>query len=240
MARDQAQYTKLLKRLQPTGRAWSKSSGLIPELLEGLAAELARVDGRVDDLINERDSRTTAELITEHETEWGLPDECLGSSTVLAERRAAILARIRAIGGLSPAYYISVAAALGYTITIEEFTPAWSGLAVSGDPCGDQGVLFYWLVNVHYDFVNPFTSYSDLECLLEKIKPAHTVLLTQFYGPGFSNGFSNGFDAMPAADLTRGGFSTGFESGFDVFYGGGFEGTGFADGFDKVYNPFGY
>ena len=240
MARDQAQYTKLLKRLTPTGRAWSRSSGLIPEFLEGLAAELARVDGRVDDLINERDSRTTTELIAEHETEWGLPDECLGASTVLAERRAAILTRIRAIGGLSPAYYIAVAAALGYTITIDEFTPAWSGLMESGDPCGDQGILFYWLVNVHYDFADPFTSYSDLACLLEKLKPAHTVLLTRVYGPGFSNGFSNGFDAMPAADLTKGGFSTGFGEGFDVFYGGGFEGTGFADGFDKVYNPFGY
>lgn len=240
MARDQAQYTKLLKRLQPTGRAWSKSSGLIPELYEGLAAELARIDARVDDLINERDSRTTTELITEHETEWGLPDECLGASAVLADRRAAVLTRIRAIGGLSPAYYITVAAALGYTITIEEFTPAWCGLMVAGDPCGDQDVLFYWLVNVHYDFVNPFTSYSDLACLLEKIKPAHTILLTQFYGPAFNNAFSSAFDAMPAAELTRGAFSTAFDTSFDVFFGGDFEGTAFSDAFDKVYNPFGY
>src|SRR3972149_2523666 len=156
MSRDQAQYTKLLKGLQPTGRAWSRSSGTIPELLSGLAAELARVDGRVDDLLDERDSRTVTELIDELEAEWGLPDECLGSSSDIAERRASILAKIRAIGGLSPAYYIAIAAALGYTITIEEFTPAWCGLAVAGDPCGDQGVLFYWMVNVHYDFVNPF------------------------------------------------------------------------------------
>jgi uncharacterized protein YmfQ (DUF2313 family) len=224
----------------PTGRAWSRSTGVIPETLTGLAAELARLDSRIDGLMLERDARTTTELIDEHEVEWGLPDECLGSSSVLADRRAAVLAKIRAIGGLSPQYYIDVAAALGYTITITEFTPAWAGIMVAGDPCGDQDQLFYWLVNVHYDFVDPFTSFSDLQCMLEKIKPAHTIVLFQMYGPAFSNAFGSAFDAMPSAVLTKGAFSTAFDNSFDVFYGGDFDGTAFSDAFNKVYNPFGY
>lgn len=237
MARDFNSYLRLLKSLLPKGRAWTQD-GVLIELLTGEAVELARIDARVDDLLIERDTRTTTELIAEHEADFSLPDECLKSITMtLTERRTRLTTKLRELGSLHKQYYINLAATLGYTITIDEFKPAWCGLAVANDPCGDQNNLFYWLVNVHYNFVEPFIDYPDLECILNKLRPAHTVALFRIYGPGFSNGFSSGFNAMPAADLTIGGFSKGFSKGFNVHYGGGFN-AGFNNGFDKVYGTY--
>jgi hypothetical protein len=157
-----------------------------------------------------------------------------------AERQTALLAKLRATGRLNKQYYIDLAATLGYTVHIDEYTPAWCGIVVCGEPCGAQTNLFYWLVNVHYDFNTPFTDYNDLQCVVNRLKPAHTVVLFAVYGPGFDNGFSSGFLAMPTADLTQGGFDTGFANGFAVFYGGGFDSSAFADGFAKPYTHFGY
>lgn len=241
MARDFNTYKRLLQALLPIGRAWRSDDPVREELLTAKAVEFVRVDDRMDDLLTESDVRTTTELIGEHEEDFGLPDGCIiPSDLTILERQTALLTKLRSLGRLNKQYYIDLAAALGYTIHIEEYTPAWCGLAEAGDSCGDQQVLFYWLVNVHYDQTDPFIDYETIECLVNKLKPIHTIALFTIWGPGFDNGFSNGFNAMPPAVLTRGGFSTGFSSGFAVFYGGGFEGTAFSDGFDKPYVKFGY
>jgi hypothetical protein len=164
-----------------------------------------------------------------------------------SDRRRAIQAKITALGGLNPQYYIDVAAALGYTITIDEFTPFWCGLGVAGEPCGDQDTIFYWRVNMLFgeasvqyflscsgksgDPLSYLLVGSDLICVLEKYKPAHTVVIVRLVGPGFDEGFDNGFNSIPSINL-EGGFTIGFSGGFDVYYGGGFSKDGFDDGFD--------
>lgn len=241
MIRDFNVYQRLLQALLPRGRAWRSDDEVRDQILAGEAVELARVDERLDDLLVEADVRTAVELLGEHEIDFGLPDSCTTlSGMTTAERQTALLAKLRATGRLNKQYYIGLAATLGYTVHIDEYTPAWCGLAVCGDACGDQTNLFYWLVNVHYNFTEPFVNFDDLQCIVNRLKPIHTVALFTVYGPGFSNGFSNEFLAMPAADLTQGGFDKGFAGGFAVFYGGGFDGSGFADDFDKPYVHFGY
>lgn len=235
MGRTATEYTGLLKALLPRGRAWSREAGTMPELLAGMAEEAARVDALIESLLSEKDTRYTTDLVAEHEEDFDL----LPGSLTLAERRLALNAALTAIGGQNKAYFIAVAAALGYTITIDEFRPAWCGVAVAGDPCGDQEVLFYWRVNVAYDADMPYSDAADLQIILERYKPAHTILLFRLAGPEFSNAFSSAFDAMPAlteAQLSVGAFSRyEFSPAFDIHYGGAFNSEEFDDSFDTTY-----
>jgi uncharacterized protein YmfQ (DUF2313 family) len=212
----------------------------MPDLLSGFAQELARADTVAASLVDERDTRYTDELLEEHEQDLGIPDSCLELGATARERRAAVHAKFVAIGGQNKWYFIQAALGLGYTVTITEFTPAWARLARAGDPCGPQENIFHWRVNVtaKEDLDNPgsyvyfFDHPQELECLLNKLKPAHTVLIVRVQKYGFSNGFSNGFKAVPVGPLT-GGFSMGFSNGFERRKGGGFDFGGFDDGFEK-------
>ncbi len=53
------------------------------------------------------------------EAEYGLPDLCV-SVAGTAQRVAAVRTKFGAIGGQSPAYFVCLAASLGYDVTIEE------------------------------------------------------------------------------------------------------------------------
>ncbi len=232
MIRDLNAYKRLLTAILPRGRAWRGDDAFRDELLTGEAVELARVDTRMNDLLVESDVRTTTELIGEHETDFGLPDyifPVVGLPN--AQRRDQLLTKLRMLGGLNKQYYIDRAADLGWTITITEYTPAWCGMVVCGDPCGGQKNIFYWRVNIDIlspRFVLPFadgsvfadgselaggqSDYSDLMALIQAYKPVHTIPLFTVTGPGFSNGFSTGFASMPAQ--VQQSFSSGFNSGF--------------------------
>ncbi len=56
------------------------------------------------------------------EREYGLPDPCLSGVAGTDARIAAVRSRFGAIGGSSPAYFVCLAASLGYDVTIEEPT----------------------------------------------------------------------------------------------------------------------
>lgn len=252
MARQVKDYLKLLQSLLPPGKVWSRSfSSVIGEFLYGEANELARIDNRAQDILIERNTKTTNELLTDHELEWGLPDECTRDlSLTLEERRLAVYNKKVSLGGQNKEYFIQIAANLGYIATITEYTPFWCGLGVSGSPCGPQENIFYWTLTIYSNedpiifksgtgaSGDPLQKISSLLeapfCLAEKWKPAHTILLTALAGPGFSSGFDSGFDSLSNesdAYLT-GGFSQGFDLGFDVAFGGGYD-QGFDVGFEK-------
>lgn len=185
MARDWNSYYRLIRSLFPRGRAWNIDSGVMKELVQGKAVELARVDARVDALLLERNTLTTTELLSEFEAEFGLPDDCIDPSTyTTAERRAALNTKLTSLGSLRPNYYIGIAESLGYTgVTVTMYTPFWCGLGVSGDPCGDQETIFYWTLKWTYDMTKPLQDGQDLECLVNRYKPAHTVAIVLMIGP---------------------------------------------------------
>lgn len=258
MSKTASAYKRLLQALRPRGRAWRQGDPLQEQLFAGWAEELARVDSRVDDFLREADVSTTVELITEHEEDYGL----IAGALSIAERQTALLAKLVETGTLTKDYYIGLAAVLGYTITIDEYVPAWAGIWTAGQPCGDQQNLFFWTVNISYVVSDSpaFVSYDNLIQLFNQIKPAHTTIIYQLSGPGFSNGFSAGFFALPSMNQSmggfnigfgygfnvipteelNGGFSTDFSSGFKVCYGGAFDGAGFDFGFNKIYDAFPY
>lgn len=187
-------YRKAVLKLLPSGLAWAKEKGdLIYELADSIAQEFSRISGRALRLIEESDPRTTFELIKEWETTTGLPDECAGPAQTLLDRRNAIIAVLTADGGITPQFYIDLAAHYGFIITITEFKEFKAGLSHAGDPLSNGAWVFTWMVNAPLDTVLHFLAGSGsagdplsvwgngiLECVITKRNPAGTIVLFSY------------------------------------------------------------
>ncbi len=262
-------YRKQLQSLLPKGKLWNRNEdSVLTKLLYGMAEELARIDERASNLIDEKLLESTNELLTDHELDFGLPEEGNDVQPTTELRRKELLSKLLEVGQQNEMYFSDIATALGYHNWIEEFRPAWCGVVVAGDPCGDQYNLFYWLIYLYIDsvlnrlvqgfdiafdsgFLNNTTYYEANESLLvdltkliykiQKLKPAHTHPLFDWYNIGFDRGFGRGFDRIPHYDnywIGLGmdvGFSSGFENNSEYFgnnFKGGF-GYGFSIDFDR-------
>lgn len=184
-------FLAALRALLPRGLAWpQEDDGVCGRTLSGLSAAFATLHARVGDLSErESDPAQASELLAAWERAYGLPDPCVGDGQTQQERRAALVARIGASGGQSIAYYTGVAAALGYAITIQEFRPFRADRSTADSRVNDDPWPFTWRVNAPALTViyfradsstaeEPIERASDqaLECVLTRIKPAHTEI----------------------------------------------------------------
>lgn len=198
MARTSADYREHLKALLPPGQAFPREAGTeMHNLLDGLAQEWARIDARGERLIIEANPFGSVELLPDWERVAGLPDKCAGTlETTQQGRRNALISKLSSTGGQSPAYFIAVAAALGYEVTIEEFRPFRAGLSHAGDPLTNGDWVYTWRVRGPEVTVIPFRAGQSaagealriwgndtLECKINQLKPAHTIALFA-YGEG--------------------------------------------------------
>lgn len=184
-----ADYLAQQQALLPQGAAWPREAdATLTQLLNAFAEEFARIDGRALNLIEEADPRTTSELLADWERIAGLPDTCVTTSQTTAQRRAALVARLTTVGGQSAAYFIALALSLGFSITITEFQQH----TVEDDvnhPLYGQPWNFAWQVNAALDTVGYLTvddtvddplawwGNDALECMINRLKPAHTLAL---------------------------------------------------------------
>lgn len=182
--------------LLPSGRAWNRDRGSLQGAFWGAHADIqADVHARAAELSEiESDEAQTTELLPDFERAYGLPDPCLPLGATLQQRRGALVARIIQGGGQSRGYFIAVAAALGFTITIDEFTPMRAGLMQAGDRCRGPAWRFVWQVNVlGAGSVTRFRAgasaageklttieNTSIACLLNRLKPAHTLILFNY------------------------------------------------------------
>jgi len=222
-------YARQLRALLPTGDALSRDEGSgVSKLLLSAAEELARLDGRAVDLFKELDPPTTDELLEDWERILGLPDPCILTEQTIDERRGAIAAKLRSVGGQSKAYILGVLAAFGIEAEIDEQRAFEVGRSGAGEGVGgevwrfafivrtrdisvfpgDEPTLFEvgasgctdpidgfewlqdWLSKSEAFYFNVGTSvvgdplvdysYLPLECLVERIKPAHTIALYSY------------------------------------------------------------
>lgn len=188
-------YRRQMQALLPRGFAWALApAAWLTRLLSGLSPEFARIHGRVLDLIRESDPRTTIEMLAEWERALGLPDNC--SSTLaptLQARRDDVLTKLVSLGGQSRAYYIEVAARLGYAITIEEFVPFRVGRSRVGQRIFSVDWTWVWCVNGPAVTIRNFRAGRSrvgerlrswgngaLECRLNQLKPAHTRIIFSY------------------------------------------------------------
>ena len=86
---DSSAYLSQLLALLPPGDALAREPGSkLERLLTVPAAELARVDGRVEALLLESDPARTAEMLADWERALGLPDECYPNESFSRASRA--------------------------------------------------------------------------------------------------------------------------------------------------------
>ncbi|MBF0168806.1 MAG: DUF2313 domain-containing protein [Alphaproteobacteria bacterium] len=183
-------YLAQLQALLPPGTAWpTDPDAVLTLLLAGLALGMARAHNRMADLVDESDPRKTYELLVEWETELGLPDTCLqGIDQTVAQRRAAVLAKLLAQGGQSPAYFVALAETLGYPgCTVTEFSE-FTCEGACEDHLYDTPWLYTWMLNAPQTQIldfdtestceEPLRSWGDelLECVMHRLKPGHSTL----------------------------------------------------------------
>jgi uncharacterized protein YmfQ (DUF2313 family) len=203
-------YWQVLADLRPPGIAWPTDPDTVQmQTLRGLAEEYARFHERDCDLLAEAYPPTATETIPDWMRVCGLPDECTGPIETLQEQREAVMAKLAARGGQSRQYFIDLAAALGYEITITEFRPMLASQCRAGDSCYHQSIgrpatlesrmndwWFVWQVRAADDEKvvyfrasesiagQPLVKWGNdmLECALLAAKPAHTHI-NFAYGP---------------------------------------------------------
>lgn len=116
----QGWYARMIKQLFPPGKLWLfEADSSFSRLALSMAGEFGRVHERGMDLVNESDPTTTAEMIEDWEEMLALPDEFVTEiPATLAERRLAVTSKLVSRGGQNPAFFIELAAACGYTVTV--------------------------------------------------------------------------------------------------------------------------
>ncbi|WP_368565481.1 YmfQ family protein [Pseudoxanthomonas sp. UTMC 1351] len=183
-------YREQLQALLPQGAAWPRRLSTVwSGLLSGLAQELARVDGRGVDLIDEALPDTTVELLPDWERVLGLPDGCLPREDTMQARREAVLAKLNAVGGQHAAYYIALADELGYAgAWVEEFHP-FTATSLCTDPLNTDPWCFVWVL--HVPQLPPGNEATDraLECLIARYRPAHTHVVVRYANRYIRSGY---------------------------------------------------
>ncbi|AKM32460.1 phage tail protein [Pandoraea faecigallinarum] len=187
-------YLQAFQGLMPRGAVWPRDpDALQTKVLRGLSGVYAQNTARANNLLIDAFPGTAFELLPEWEQTLGLPDPCAGVSPTVEARRAQVIARLAAVGGQSIAYFTQLAANLGYSITITQFSPFVFGQASFGDALNGPDWAFAWQVNAPsysiryfaFDgsvFGEPFASWDNnvLQCEISAYAPAHTIPLFNY------------------------------------------------------------
>ena len=185
-----ADYLQQEINLTPTGGAFpADDSTNWVKLLDAFSQTFARIDANAVLLMNESFPDTTTQLLPNWERVAGLPDACSNANDTIEVRRFNLLTKLTSRGGQSKAYFIQLAATLGYTITITELRPFRTGKSRTGDGLCGTDFWFSWQINSQLNTVNyfragkssaddplAFWSNTRLECFMNRVKPAHTLL----------------------------------------------------------------
>ncbi|HEC2616911.1 TPA: DUF2313 domain-containing protein [Raoultella ornithinolytica] len=185
-------YTRALSALLPAGLAWPRDvKSTQHATLRALGGSFARSDTDSQALLSSGFPSTALMMLSEWESTLGLPDDCaIGEIGSISERQRAIVSKLISTGGLNRAYYVTVAAALGYEITINQFRPAMCGMSVCDEPINGEEWPFTWQINVpdssvRYSYAgttfcgDALASWGDkqFECSITKIAPSHINII---------------------------------------------------------------
>lgn len=189
---------------------WDAESNLM-KWVEGSAQIWGDVDGRADDLlVRESDPRETMEMLADWERNFGLPDECVAEPLTIADRHRLLVHRVTLEGGQSRQFYLDTADYFGIEIGVVEHSPYVCGISRCGDTTdltdsghprwelGAATMRFYWTIGVGRPRLTWFRCgggggevgvdhhleiglSTDLQCLFERLKPAHVELAWELH-----------------------------------------------------------
>jgi len=176
----------VLLQLLPKGLYDTEPGTTVRNSLEGEAAALEELEGVTEVFVPEVYPDKTVQLLSQWEALYGLKP---ASSATISQRRAALMARVRAEPSLSRAFLASSAAEiLGYTPAIRETYV----LRVGAQPVGMVAQARIFPVTEMYRWhmdINPaltdIGTYDrrPLELLIEALQPAHTQAHVGFAHP---------------------------------------------------------
>jgi uncharacterized protein YmfQ (DUF2313 family) len=173
---DDLAYARQLKALLPPGSLWRLDpASTLSRALQAAAGELARIDERGENLLLEADPRTAEETLDDWESFLGLPEEGQTLGTSIQQRQADITRKFIAQGGSTPAYFIALAAALGYTATIDY--PAANTWRMNVTLSGESATLLEFRMGSRIGDRLGGRTVVELERVINKLKPAHTAVL---------------------------------------------------------------
>lgn len=185
--------------LLPQGPAWGSPDGQAVDL-SSMLAKFTRVlldpflwlYARAWTLMRNSSVQGVDELLTDWETEYGLPDNCVTGETGVSGRLRALEAKVNSQAAITPGDFIRVALSYGFEITIEEPATFECGFSECGGEhtVGDVRQEVYWIVHVTGLAVDYFTcglsecgfdplfDLGDAErllCILRRLAPAWSI-----------------------------------------------------------------
>jgi uncharacterized protein YmfQ (DUF2313 family) len=115
----------------PHGEYWNRTIGWLPAVARAIARFFSRLRRARELLERQYDPRTADVLLAERELERGVVPV---DGQTLDERRASVLAKMRAEGGVTKAYYTNVCVDAGYldAVVIEAADP-FTTISVADD-----------------------------------------------------------------------------------------------------------
>jgi uncharacterized protein YmfQ (DUF2313 family) len=185
-------YTSALQNLLPVGLVWPrKAEGIQTAVLRALAQSYQQSDDAAVTLLTGAFPATATIMLTDWEKTLGLPDDCaIGENDSISIRQKSVVSKLFSTGGQSAAYFIGVAKALGYDITVTVYRQSRAGMSVCGDALNGENWPFTWLVTAPETTISyaqagqsyagdPLRSWGNkrLECRLCKLAPSHTIVL---------------------------------------------------------------
>jgi len=170
-------YQNQLLTLLPLGVAWPREPDCsLGRLMGGLAEEYARVDALSEAIATESLPSQVTQLIDEWEAEYGLPEGSSNVATTLQERRNAVVQKYQQYGSQSREFLIAMSAALGFDLTITEYTETTFGGEFGGDFYGTD---WAFVVQTNISALNVDQASIDrLEQMLRRLIHAHKVVLS--------------------------------------------------------------
>ncbi len=159
--------------------------------IETEGKHLDAAQSNAEDLLKEFFPDGAYELLPDWERVCGLTP---GADDPLQLRRDRVIKKLRELGGLSRAYFINLAASLGYTISIEELRPFMAGIGRAGDTLYIYESIWIWRVKVSGQALYYFSAgqsaagerllwwpaQTAMEDLLKDLKPAHTYVIFDY------------------------------------------------------------
>ena len=161
-------------------------------ILIGLAGQFIRFKDKANQIYDEYDPNYTTDLIEEWEEFVGIPDDCIGNSGTLEERRINILLKLSGINATTAKQFEYIASILGFDIKVETgFDSSTLPLTLPFLLISEEEILFTIVVTLEASLkpsglplTLPFTlgilAPEILRCLFDKLKPANTKVLFRY------------------------------------------------------------
>ena len=173
-------------------QAKNKEGSNLRKVLIGLAEEFVRFRDKANLIYDDYSPGKTEQLITDWETQVGIPDDCFSNTGTLEERRTNILLKLAGINVSTEQQFKNLASLLGFNIEVS------NGIETSTFPLTLPFILlnqdeapFTIIITLPASeqpaglpLELPFTLTSQapeiLECLFNKIKPAQCNLIFRY------------------------------------------------------------